>query len=333
MQAADRLAYEDVRRTHGNQGVATLLAALCAPLVFGQANEQVNPAEVPTSAVSGSSARQVLPSAVTSALLDTRSGLITHPGAGAGGADVSRLQNTSLGMGTIGFASSISVGFRLAEDFVVPAGGWTLDSVTVYAYQTGSTATSTFNDFRFQIWNAPPNVSGSAVVYGNTTTNADTSSVFSGIYRDIETGADATNRPIMAITASGLSITLRSGPIGSNDSFTVVLKTMPTGNVVVTLTPNAQVTTSPSTLTFTPANWNVAQTVTVTAVDDAVIEGAHTGSVAFAVTSTDTSYNGFAVASVAVNITDNDAAGATVAVAGGALNLREGARPARSPWR
>lgn len=99
---------------------------------------------------------------------------------------------------------------------------------------------------------------------------------------------------------------------------------MPTGNVVVTLTPNAQVTTSPSTLTFTPANWNVAQTVTVTAVDDAVIEGAHTGSVAFAVTSTDTSYNGFAVASVAVNITDNDAAGATVAVAGGALNLREG---------
>ena len=178
VQAADRLAYEDVRRTHGNQGVATLLAALCAPLVFGQANEQVNPAEVPTSAVSGSSARQVLPSAVTSTLLDTRSGLITHPGAGAGGADVSRLQNTSLGMGTIGFASSISVGFRLAEDFVVPAGGWTLDSVTVYAYQTGSTATSTFNDFRFQIWNGPPNVSGSAVVYGNTTTNADTSSVF-----------------------------------------------------------------------------------------------------------------------------------------------------------
>lgn len=103
-----------------------MLAALCAPLVFGQANEQVNPAEVPTFAVSGSSARQVLPSAVTSTLLDTRSGLITHPGAGAGGADV-------------------------------------------------------------------------------------TSSVFSGICRDIETGADATNRPIMAITASGLSITLPAG--------------------------------------------------------------------------------------------------------------------------
>ena len=32
-------------------------------------------------------------------------------------------------------------------------------------------------------------------------------------------------------------------------------------------------TVSPATLTFTPANWNTAQTVTVTGVDDAVDDG------------------------------------------------------------
>ena len=83
------------------------------------------------------------------------------------------------------------------------------------------------------------------------------------------------------------------------------LNTQPTANVTVAITPGSQVTVSLPALTFTPANWNVAQTVTVTAVDDAVVEGNHLSPISHATTSTDTLYNNL-VAPLTVNISDND---------------------------
>jgi Ca2+-binding RTX toxin-like protein len=85
----------------------------------------------------------------------------------------------------------------------------------------------------------------------------------------------------------------------------VRLNTQPTANVTVAITPGSQVTVSLPALTFTPANWNVAQTVAVKAVDDAVLEGNHLGSISHATTSTDTLYNNL-VAPLTVNISDND---------------------------
>jgi Ca2+-binding RTX toxin-like protein len=85
----------------------------------------------------------------------------------------------------------------------------------------------------------------------------------------------------------------------------VRLNTQPTANVTVAITPGSQVTVSLGALTFTPDNWNVAQTVTVTAVDDAVVEGNHLGPISHATTSTDTLYNNL-VAPLTVNISDND---------------------------
>jgi Ca2+-binding RTX toxin-like protein len=85
----------------------------------------------------------------------------------------------------------------------------------------------------------------------------------------------------------------------------VRLNTQPTANVTVAITPGTQVTVSLPALTFTPANWNVAQTVTVKAVDDAVVEGNHLGLISHATTSTDTLYNNL-VAPLTVNISDND---------------------------
>jgi hypothetical protein len=40
---------------------------------------------------------------------------------------------------------------------------------------------------------------------------------------------------------------------------------------------DAEISTDPVTLTFTTGNWSSAQTVTVTAINDLVDEGAHTG--------------------------------------------------------
>jgi len=85
----------------------------------------------------------------------------------------------------------------------------------------------------------------------------------------------------------------------------VRLNTQPTANVTVAITPVSQVTVSLPALTFTPANWNVAQTVAVKAVDDAVVEGNHFDPISHATTSTDTLYNNL-VAPLTVNISDND---------------------------
>ena len=58
-------------------------------------------------------------------------------------------------------------------------------------------------------------------------------------------------------------------------SFSLVLDDQPTGNVVYNISSidTAQMTVSPSTITFTPANWNITQVGTVTAVNDSIADG------------------------------------------------------------
>lgn len=68
------------------------------------------------------------------------------------------------------------------------------------------------------------------------------------------------------------------------------------------------------TFTFTPSNWNTAQTVTVAAVDDPLPEGAHSTRLFHAITSTDANYNGKAVRNVNVTINDNETGNARVII-------------------
>ncbi len=96
---------------------------------------------------------------------------------------------------------------------------------------------------------------------------------------------------------------------GTTDSYTIVLTSQPTADVTVTLTGGTQLTTTPTTLVFTTANWNVPQTVTIQAVDDLSTEGNHTGTIIHGVTSGDGLYNGFVIPNVTANITDNDQPG------------------------
>ncbi len=62
---------------------------------------------------------------------------------------------------------------------------------------------------------------------------------------------------------------------GTTDTFTVVLASEPTGNVVIAVssTDIGEATISPSQLTFDATNWSSLQTVTVTGVDDAIDDG------------------------------------------------------------
>ncbi|KAB2966144.1 MAG: hypothetical protein F9K18_06010 [Thermoanaerobaculia bacterium] len=135
--------------------------------------------------------------------------LVTHPGGGFGGADASALQ-TALTMNILGFGHQIVNNNRVADDFTISdPGGWQIDTITFFAYQTGSTTTSTINDIRLQIWDGPPGAGG-VVVFGDLVTNRLASSSFTNAYRVTDTTLTANNRPIMADVAT-VGITLGPG--------------------------------------------------------------------------------------------------------------------------
>ena len=81
----------------------------------------------------------------------------------------------------------------------------------------------------------------------------------------------------------------------------MVLTSQPTADVTIGLTSSdlSEGTVSAASLTFTPANWNVAQTVTVTGVDDFLDDGdiGYT-IVTAAATSGDPAYSGLNAADV-----------------------------------
>lgn len=116
---------------------------------------------------------------------------------------------------------------------------------------------------------------------------------------------------------AGITITQTGGntlvaEAGNTDTYSVVLTSQPTANVIFAISTDTQINTDVTQLIFTPANWNIAQSVTISAVDDANVEGNHGGTITHTVTSTDANYNGLAIAPINVDITDNDAASFTL---------------------
>lgn len=67
--------------------------------------------------------------------------------------------------GTFGSNSNDAFGFQLVEDFTVPASDWNAGKLTFYAYQTGSTLTSTITGVPLLLlWNGPPATGGTVIV-------------------------------------------------------------------------------------------------------------------------------------------------------------------------
>ena len=81
---------------------------------------------------------------------------------------------------------------------------------------------------------------------------------------------------------------------GSSTNYTVVLATQPDSNVVITVTSGSGIgTVAPATLTFTPANWNEPQVVTVFGTDNFIADGNVVFSITNTVASTDPLYADF----------------------------------------
>lgn len=104
------------------------------------------------------------------------------------------------------------------------------------------------------------------------------------------------------VAVSAVSGTAIEG--GEAVTYTLVLDAQPCDNVYVTLAPDAELTVGANMLVFTPQNWDTAQTMSVRAVADTTIDGAHDGVVSHAATSGDAGYDGVTIDEATVSIED-----------------------------
>jgi len=171
-------------------------------------------------------------------------------------------------------------------------------------WSTAQTVTVTGEDDDVDDGDIPYNIATAAAVSGDGDYNGINPADVSVTNHD-----DDTAGVTIAETAGSTDVD-EEGP--TSDTYSVVLDSEPTNNVVISVTPDAQVTVAPAALTFGSGNWSTAQDVTVTAVDDAVIEWAHTGTITHSASSGDAKYDGISIDDVIANIADND--GADIAI-------------------
>ncbi|MGB7324082.1 MAG: PKD domain-containing protein, partial [Rubripirellula sp.] len=128
---------------------------------------------------------------------------------------------------------------------------------------------------------------------------------------DGATSTDTATVNVVAVIAPGLVVTQSDGSTIVNessltDTISVSLSTQPTADVTVDVisADSDEASVSPSQLTFTPDNWDIPQTVTISSSIDGINDGAQSTQVSFDASSTDASYA--SVASVEVSVTTRD---------------------------
>ena len=95
---------------------------------------------------------------------------------------------------------------------------------------------------------------------------------------------------------------------GATGTYSIVLDTEPSDDVMVTLDlgSDPEFSADTTSLTFTAANWNTEQIVTLTAIDDTDVEGDDTATVTHTASSSDGNYDGVTIGNLSLDITDND---------------------------
>jgi hypothetical protein len=131
--------------------------------------------------------------------------------------------------------------------------------------------------------------------------------------------------------SAGFIVTSTSGltttEAGGQATFTIVLTSQPAADVAIPLASSdaSEGTVSPAGLTFTPANWNAPQTVTVTGIDDPAADGNQIYSIITApATSADAAYQDRNAADVAATNVDNDSPGIIVTPVAGLQTTEAG---------
>lgn len=127
-----------------------------------------------------------------------------------------------------------------------------------------------------------------------------------------------------SVTESGGSTVVDEA--GLTDSFLVVLDSRPQSDVVVEVVSDSQedIDLDRTSLTFTPDDWNIAQSVTVSADVDQLVEGNESGQIRVRIgQSSDVFFRNLPFQIVSVDIEDDDVAGFTISESGGDTGVGE----------
>ena len=111
---------------------------------------------------------------------------------------------------------------------------------------------------------------------------------------------------------------------GTTDTFTVVLDAQPTSDVVFNISPVDSTESSVTSTTFTNGNWDTPQIVTVTGVNDFLIDGTITAAITVSIDDANSNAD-FALTDQSVNVStlDDDVAGFTVTETDGSTSVNE----------
>ena len=174
-------------------------------------------------------------------------------------------------------------------------------------------------------WDQPQYVTISAVEDGVADNDQDTNftvAVSNSTDPNYSSGLGTIRVPVSVIDSgnvSGIVITSSGGnnqlnESGDGDSFTVALSMQPSAEVTITLTDNdsSEISYNPTTLTFTPDNWDTSQNVDLSAPEDNIKDGNQTTLLTLTSTSADTASNGLSTSTEVVTVDSATEPGVTI---------------------
>ncbi len=139
------------------------------------------------------------------------------------------------------------------------------------------------------------------VVFATASTNAS-------IGGGLEARTTIVNDDPAGFTLSKTAATVTEA--GSSDTFTIVLTAQPSSDVVILVTSGdtGEAIVNKASVTFNNDNWNVPQTITITGVNDNIVDGNQTSIVTLSIddTKSDPPYRAVADQTVSVTTTHND---------------------------
>ena len=140
-------------------------------------------------------------SSASAAELWNNGGVVTNPTGGTGtiaGQPISQIELPGINYGfSIDESGETFSPARIADNFTVSGPGWNLDSVRVFAYQTGATS-PTLTSVRLELFNGSPAAGGTSL--GSVSVAAGAGSLVA--YRQTNTGTSDTTRRIFSYDVS-----------------------------------------------------------------------------------------------------------------------------------
>jgi len=127
------------------------------------------------------------------------------------------------------------------------------------------------------------------------------------------------NFTIQDTIAAGLTIdptclTVSEG--GPAATYNLSLNSQPSGPVTVTIQPDTQLKVDPTSITFTPQNFSLPQTISVQAIQDSVLEGPRNGSIHYLFTSVDPNFNAISTPVQNITVLDQGTQGGLLGISG-----------------